>query len=250
MSAISLYQNPVSDHKTEEELIQSKIDELTIAINDIKFIMQSQTIKHQNQMENNHRSQQYRFRHPRRDHRTKNNVFTDTHKNSASQVLANADTGSTGNFISLNDAHAILDVKTTTKPITVMLPDGSKAVSTHVGILNWPSLPIAARHVDIFPNWYGSLLSSGNLGDHGLMALYSDKSVTISNKNGDTIMMATDVQRQSSGSLIFPPTTPLSHLQAPTQCMPAQLSQKRKAHKNRSLPIITHAWAPLRFQRL
>ena len=102
--------------------------------------------------------------------------------------MANADTGTTGNFISLKDASAILDVRVTTCPITVTLPDGSTAVSTHTGTLNLPSLPDAARRVDIFPNWVGSLLSIGVLCDNGLRAVYSDTTVTISDTNGITVL--------------------------------------------------------------
>ena len=103
-------------------------------------------------------------------------------------VFANADTGTTGNFISLDDTHIILDVKVTKNPVTVILPDGSTAVSTHTGLLNIPSLPMAARGVDIFPQWVGSLLSIGRLCDHGLSALYTSSTVTISDGDGAVIL--------------------------------------------------------------
>ena len=116
--------------------------------------------------------------------------LTKVRRNSpTSPVFANADTGSTGNFIALSDAHAILDVQPTSHPVRAMLPDGSIAVSTHSGQLNLPSLPAEARRVDIFPNWVGSLLSIGLLCDNGLLASYTDTTVTISSKSGDTILM-------------------------------------------------------------
>ena len=95
-----------------------------------------------------------------------NNLLTPT-------TYANADTGTTGNFISLSDQHVILNVQPTPNPVRVLLPDGSTAVSTHTGVLNLPALPMAARSVDIFPQWVGSLLSIGRLCDKGLAALYT-----------------------------------------------------------------------------
>ena len=65
--------------------------------------------------------------------------------------MANADTGTTGHFISINDCSAILNVRITDNPVVVTLPDGSHVTSTHRGDLNILALPASARHVDIFP---------------------------------------------------------------------------------------------------
>ena len=102
--------------------------------------------------------------------------------------MANADTGTTGHFVAIKDCAAILDVRVTNAPITVTLPDGSQATSTHIGTLNLPSLPPAARHVDIFPEWIGSLLSIGVLCDCGLTATYTATAVTITDANGATVL--------------------------------------------------------------
>ena len=73
-------------------------------------------------------------------------------------------------------------------PITVTLPDGSHATSTHTGYLNLPSLPSAARRVDIFPDWIGSLLSIGVLCDCGLTATYTATTVTITDDAGRVVL--------------------------------------------------------------
>ena len=50
-------------------------------------------------------------------------------QNVCNNVIANADTGTTGHFISMKDCAAILDVHITDKPVIVTLPDGSQATS-------------------------------------------------------------------------------------------------------------------------
>ena len=72
--------------------------------------------------------------------------------------------------------------------VSVTLPDGSQATSTHTGFLNLPSLPITARRVDIFPDWIGSLLSIGVLCDCGLTATYTATTVVISDNDGATVL--------------------------------------------------------------
>ena len=79
-------------------------------------------------------------------------------------------------------------MQSTSNPVRVLLPDGSTAVSTHTGVLNLPALPMAARSVDIFPQWVGSLLSIGRLCDNGLSALYTASTVTISDGGGAVVL--------------------------------------------------------------
>jgi len=83
----------------------------------------------------------------------------------------NADTGSTGNYVLFRDADVLLDFKPTLIPLTVTLPDGTVVTSTHTATLRLPQLPLGARHVDIFPDFIGSLLSTGVLCDHVLTAV-------------------------------------------------------------------------------
>ena len=73
---------------------------------------------------------------------------------------------------------------------------------------------MAARGVDIFPQWVGSLLSIGRLCDHGLSALYTASTVTISDGDGTVILSGHRCPRTSlwlidiSGA---PPTLPSTH---------------------------------------
>ena len=101
---------------------------------------------------------------------------------------ANADTGSTGNYMSFRDANVLLDIKPTNSPLTVTLPDGTTVTSTHTALLNLPQLPLGARHVDVFPGFIGSLLSTGVLCDHGLKAVYTSYTVDFIDKDGTVIL--------------------------------------------------------------
>ena len=94
--------------------------------------------------------------------------------------LANADTGTTGHYMSFRDITVLTDVTPALSPVSVTLPDGSLATSTHTAMLNLPSLPMSARHVHVFPGWIGSLLSIGVLCDAGMTAVYTATTVTIS----------------------------------------------------------------------
>ena len=57
--------------------------------------------------------------------------------------LANADTGTTGHYMSFRDITVLTDVTPALSPVSVTLPDGSLATSTHTAMLNLPSLPIS-----------------------------------------------------------------------------------------------------------
>ena len=101
----------------------------------------------------------------------------------------NADTGTTGNFISLPDAAVLLDIKPVGDDgISVALPNGHVIKSTHTATLNLPSLPMSARAAHIFPTLTGSLLSIGMLTDAGLTAIYTADAVTIQDSAGTTVL--------------------------------------------------------------
>ena len=57
----------------------------------------------------------------------------------------NADTGTTGHFISLPDSAVLLDIQPVDSGISVSLPNGQVITSTHTATLNLPSLPLSAR---------------------------------------------------------------------------------------------------------
>ena len=129
-----------------------------------------------------------------------------------SSHTANADTGTTGHYMSIRDVSVLLDVKPTTTPITVTLPDNTTATSTHIATLNLPQLPMDARRVHLFPNFLGSLLSIGLLCDHGMTAVYTSTTVNILDPNHNLILTGT---RSAPSNLWFiditgPPTTPTS----------------------------------------
>ena len=100
----------------------------------------------------------------------------------------NADTGTTGNFISFSDAAVLLDITPVDKGISVSLPNGQVIKSTHTATLNLPSLPLAARAAHVFPELTGSLLSIGMLTDAGLTAIYTADSVTIQDSAGVKVL--------------------------------------------------------------
>ena len=91
----------------------------------------------------------------------------------------NADTGTTGNFISLPDSDVLLNITPTNTGIVVSLPNGDLIRSTHTATLNLPSIPMSARAAHIFPGLTGSLLSIGLLTDAGLTAVYTADAVVI-----------------------------------------------------------------------
>ena len=100
----------------------------------------------------------------------------------------NADTGTTGHFISLPDSAVLLDIQPVDSGISVSLPNGQVITSTHTATLNLPSLPLSARSAHIFPTLTGSLLSIGMLTDAGLTAVYTADAVRILDSNGSIVL--------------------------------------------------------------
>lgn len=102
----------------------------------------------------------------------------------ASTSHANADTGATGNFMSVDDMSCLINVKPATQPIAVQLPNGEHIWSSHTALLDIPALPLAARVAHIFPKLTSaSLLSIGLLCDHGCTAVYTNQQVQILKQN-------------------------------------------------------------------
>eukprot|EP01034_Spumella_vulgaris_P041206 gene41206-51007_t len=104
------------------------------------------------------------------------------------QHEANADTGTTGNYICLADAGMLLNIQPTRSGISVKMPDGSLIRSTHTALLNPPSLPRSACVAHVFPTLSGSLLSIGMLCDHGLTATYDAEQVLIRDSRGAVVL--------------------------------------------------------------
>jgi hypothetical protein len=102
---------------------------------------------------------------------------------------ANADSGTTGHFISIEDGAIMQDVKLVEKEkgITVEQPDGSTITSIATGKLPWTWLPEEARTVHIFESLTGSLLSIGLLCDAGYEVTYNKQEVKVT-MEGQTVI--------------------------------------------------------------
>jgi hypothetical protein len=98
-----------------------------------------------------------------------------------------ADSGATGHFFETTKQHHYLpttipykNVQPTTNGIRVLLPDSSTLQSTHTAELDLPLLPLAARKTNLFPHLAsGSLLSIGQLCDHGCTAHFTKNKLYI-----------------------------------------------------------------------
>ena len=104
--------------------------------------------------------------------------------------LANADTGTTGHYISFNDATAVTNIEplTNNATIAVKLPDDSIVRATHSANLNIPGLPLTACKAYLFPELKCSLISIGILCDHGMTAHYDKDNVQIVDNLGQIII--------------------------------------------------------------
>ena len=84
--------------------------------------------------------------------------------------------------MALSDTQHLTNLTPTDHGIMVELPNGSIIRATHTALLDLPSLPLAARTAHVFPDLkHGSLLSIGDLCDHGLTANYTKTHVKIYN---------------------------------------------------------------------
>jgi hypothetical protein len=121
------------------------------------------------------------------------------------------DSGATGHFFKISSN--LLGIKPTTNGIAVSLPDGAHIKSTHTGTLPVPGLPVSACRAHIFPYLKShSLLSIGQLCDHGCKAVFTHTGVTITR---DDIVLLTGTKSDATNGLwtldpVRPSTTPLT----------------------------------------
>ena len=115
--------------------------------------------------------------------------------------LGNADTGTTGMFFACKDASMLREVHTTESGIAVKQPDGSIIRSTHVGILDVPTIGPTVAH--IFPSLVGSLISISVLVDLGLTATYSNKNVCICQGERERSYVAIEIHQLAYGCWIY-----------------------------------------------
>jgi len=113
-----------------------------------------------------------------------------------------ADTGAAGHFVTIDAPHKNKQVAN--PRITVVFPNGDTLHSTHTVELTLPLLARAACQAHIFDNLdSGSLISIGQLCDHGCTAIFDKTQVTVS--------LDTKIVLQGSRS----PSTKLWHLNVP-----------------------------------
>jgi hypothetical protein len=92
------------------------------------------------------------------------------------------DTGCTSHFLTMSGPY--VNAQPAYPGLDVQLPSGALMRSTHTAILDIPSLPLAARHCHLFPELTsGSLISIGQLCDHGCTAAFDATSVAITYAN-------------------------------------------------------------------
>jgi hypothetical protein len=92
--------------------------------------------------------------------------------------------------------------------LDVTLPSGATITSTHLATLDLPALPLAARQCHLFPDLTsGSLISVGQLCDHGCTAKFTADSVDITHCDS-TVLHGTRT-----------PATGLWHVNSPSVCV-------------------------------
>jgi hypothetical protein len=107
----------------------------------------------------------------------------------------------------------LLGIKPTPNGIAVSLPNGALIRSSHTGTLPVPGLPPSACRAHVFPSLQShSLLSIGQLCDHGCKAVFTHNDVTITR---DNLVMLTCTRSIATNGLwtlnpLAPPTTSLA----------------------------------------
>ena len=107
--------------------------------------------------------------------------------------MANADTGTTGNFLALKDINCLSNVReaTSTESISVQMPNGKEIKSSHTGELHYPNLPGGGGiPAHVFKELQGSLLDIGGLCDLGLKAVFDKTAVYIVNTECEEIVLS------------------------------------------------------------
>jgi len=105
---------------------------------------------------------------------------------STSTTSVVADTGATGNFGTTD--LPVINKRPTTKPIAIHTANGGIMYSTHEAELDFPDLPLAARHVHIVPALAEhTLISIGQLCDAGCHVAFTSTTVTVSYQDRDIL---------------------------------------------------------------
>ena len=119
--------------------------------------------------------------------------------NGKNQVRANADSGATGNYLTVADISVLRDVciSAPAQRITVAVANGTLLQSTHHGFLDVPGH--GAMIAYIFPQLRGSLLSISQLVNVGLRVTYCPDFVTGFDTDNNMIFKATETSRPVCG---------------------------------------------------
>ena len=89
-----------------------------------------------------------------------------------------ADAGATGHFVMAGAP--VINVKPTTNPIRITLPDGQSIMSTHTCNLNIPWLPVFMTKAHIVPGMaHSSLISIKKFCDGGCKVMYDENKVRV-----------------------------------------------------------------------
>jgi hypothetical protein len=117
------------------------------------------------------------------------------------------DSGATGHFFKI--LSNLLGIKPTINGISVSLPDGALIRSSHTGTLPVPGLPLSACRAHVFPSLQShSLLSIGQLCDHGCKSVFTHSKVTIT--RDDLVMLAGTRSIATNGLWTLDPLYPAS----------------------------------------
>ena len=117
-------------------------------------------------------------------------------------VLAEADTGTTGHYLTLDLPCS--NIQQDVHPLPIQMPNGEIIKSTHTALLYHPDLPLHALQAHLFPGITNSLMSIGTLYNHGCEAIFNDKYIHIKNNQiGKIIMRGTRDARTNLHMLNF-----------------------------------------------
>jgi hypothetical protein len=117
------------------------------------------------------------------------------------------DSGATGHFFKISNN--LLGLNPTTNGIAVSLPDGALIRSSHTGTLPVPGLPLSACRAHVFQSLQShSLLSIGQLCDHGCKAVFTHSKVTIT--RNDLVMLTGTRSSATNGLWTLDPLDPTS----------------------------------------
>jgi hypothetical protein len=107
------------------------------------------------------------------------------------------DSGATGHFFKVTSNLTALKPATTS--LAIRLPDGAHINITHTGMLPIPGLPSSACRAHVFPSLQShSILSKGQLYDHGCKAVFTNGRVNITLND---IVLLTGTRSNSTGGL-------------------------------------------------